>query len=325
MRIFGLRWPLWATLVPLLAAMGAYAWWWQGRLDAYRAKIIPWLGTGATYGGFPYRFQADAGPLTRTLVGTDTRLTLSVDRLTVDRQPWSAALSVLGFAHPRIAAAAPGLMGASAALVAPQGRASLDTAFGRLTRLSGEFTDAVVSTGLLPVPIHAHHFEMHVRETPVAPFLLPTGPRMPTQAEAVLRGEGVQLGGGDALALEARLAVTAASPLRSARGWAVQSGTVEISHLTLTDANGIIVDANATIVPEAGGVLHVAGSLTTICPRSVLAAMTGQGAPREYRARIPLRIAFGGPVGAVVPLTQPSGLGAFTVRAQEMPCPVLRR
>jgi hypothetical protein len=324
MKMFGQRLPLWITIVPLLAGLLAYALWWKGKLDLYRAETRPWLGAGALYGGFPYRLQADAGPVTRTLAGADTRLTLSAARVTVDRQPWQASLSVIGFAGPKLDAAAPGLGGARAGILAARGRASIDTAFGRIVRLSSEFTDAIVTLGILPMQVTVGQFEVHMRETPVAPILLPTGPKMPAQAEVVVRGETVRLGGGDALALEARLAVTSSSPLRSARGWAAGAGTVELQRLTLGDAHGIVVDANATIVPGPDRGLRVTGTLTTVCPSSVLAAMAGKEALREFRARVPLHIAFGGPIGAVVPMTNLAALGRFGVRAQEAPCPVLR-
>lgn len=323
MMIFGQRLPLWITILPLLAGVAAYALWWHAKLSQYRAEMRPWLGTAAAYGGFPYRLQADAGPVTRTLTSADASLTIAGARVTVDRQPWRAGLSVLGFTEPKIYATAPALGGARALVVAPRGRASIDTAFGRITRLSSEFTHATVTLGLLPMPVQAGHLELHVRETPVAPILLPTGPKMPTQAEVVVRGEAVRLGGGDPLALDARFAVSASAPLRSAGGWAAGAGTVEVEQLTLSDAHGIVVDANATIVPTPSGELRVAGALTTVCPRAVLAAMAGLDAPHEFRARAPLRIVFGGPIGAVVAMTDAAALGRFGVRAQEAPCPVL--
>ena len=323
MMIFGRKVPLWATVIPLLIAFAAYGWWWNARMDRFRTEVGAALGpeVAVTYGGFPYRLHAETARTALERRRVDTLARLSVDRMRLDRQPASGALTVAGVAGARVLLEAAGIAGARAELSAPGGRASVHVDGDRLARFSAEFTGARAVLGVLPVPITAGTFEVHVRETPVAPIAMPTGPRMPVQAELRASGTGVRLGGGDPLAMEADVAVTAASPLRSARGWAAQSGTIEVRRLTLADKLGIVVDLNATVVPNGAG-LRVAGAITTVCPRSVLAALSGERlAAPEYRARIAQRVAFGGPVGAV--MTQ-GGLGAFTVRAQETPCPRLR-
>ena len=325
MRIFGRTVPLWATLFPLALAVGAYWGWWDARLETYRRELAPWVGANAVFGGFPYRLHAAAGPVTLGRRGTDTSLGVSAHRVTVDRQPLAMALSVIGLERVQVRALAPGFATAGAILLAPRARASVNVDSGRLARLSTEFFDPVLTSALLPATMRAALFELHLRETPVAPIALPTGPAMPVQAELRLAGEGVRLDGGDPLGMEADIAVTAAAPLRSVRGWAAQSGTVELRRLRLWDKGGTVAEVSATVVPH-GGVLEIAGTVTTVCPRAVLALLDQRpAAGTEYRARTPQRIAFGGPAGAVMAKLDTAGLGAWTVRAQEAACPVLRR
>ena len=100
---------------------------------------------------------------------------------------------------------------------------------------------------------------------------------------------------------------------------------MELRRLRLADKGGVVAEVAATVVPR-GGVLEMAGTVTTVCPRAVLAALAHRvpGAP-EYRARVAQRIAFGGVAGAVTAKVDEAKLGAWTVRAQEAACPVLRR
>ncbi len=324
MKIFGLRLPLWATLVPLLLAVLVYWRWWEARLGEFRSDVAV-AGMPVIFGGFPYRLHGEAGRTTLDRVREDTRLRLDVDRLTLDRQPAGRGLTVIGVAAPKLRAEARGLEGARLEIDAPGGRASLHVDNDRLARFSAEARAARVVVGLFPAAITADRLETHIRETPVAPIALPTGPRMPVQGELRAAASGLRLDGGDPLAMEADLAITAAAPLRSVRGWAAQQGTVEVRRLTLSDRLGVVVNLSATAVPRADGKIEIAGTATTICPLSLLAALERRAPPRpEFRARLAQRIAFGGLAGAVVARTDASGLGAFTVRAQEPPCPRLR-
>ena len=323
MLMFGRRIPAWATLLPLLLAVGAYSFFWMRARAGFEAEIAGVLGPGArATGGFPYRIEGKLGAvsLARAQGGASVRLD-GADAV-LERQPFRPALTVLGVKRPRLDAGLPGYARATLTIAAVSGRASIDTAFGRLARLSTEWPDARLTLGLVPVALRAAHLELHLRETPVAPIATPPGPAWPTQAEAVARAAGLSLDGGAPLTMEATLAVTAPAPLQSAKGWAAQGGTLEVRRLTLADARDTVVDLAATIAPRADGTLLVNGSLTTICPVAVLAAFAHAPAPAEYRARIPVRIAFGGAVGSVAPTT--TILPRFTVRAQEPPCPRLR-
>ncbi len=327
MKLFGRTVPLWATLIPLALAVGLYWRWWDARLVTFRADVGAALGPTITvqYGGFPYRLHAEGREIALARTAADMTASLQVTRFSVDRQPAAESLSVIGLASPRVAVEANGLAGARFAITAPSGRASVRRDGGRLVRLSAEFRDAALVLGLIPAKLTFASFELHVRETPVAPILLPTGPRMPVQAEIRAGGGGLRIDSGDPLTLTADLALTAASPIRSARGWTAQSGTAEVRRLTLADRLGIVADLSATVVPRGGG-LEMAGTVRTVCPRTVLAALAHRplGKP-EYRARTVLVIPFGGSAGAVSARVNEPALGAWTVRAQEPPCPAIRR
>ena len=327
MTLFGRRVPVWATLFPLVLAVAAYWGYWGHKRDQFRAELASVLGPmPVTFGGFPYRLQADLGRASLTRERTGSIVRLSADRMTIDRQPWTPSLSVVGAKEPRLLAALTGIGGARLDVEAPRGRASLNSAYGRLDRLSAEFEGARLWLALVPAMGRADHLELHIRETPIAPIATPHGPTFPTQAELIARSTGLRLDDGAPLTMEVSLAATAPAPLRSVKGWADQGGTVELRRLTQADAHGTVLDMRATAVPLPNGRLEVNGVLTTDCPRTVLAAFARERSPGvEYRARTLIRIPFGGVVGSIAPTVDAAGLPQFTVRAQEAPCPVLRR
>lgn len=321
------RVPVWVSVIPLALLVGCYYAWWSQKNDQFRTELTRAVGPVALQmGGFPYRLSADLGRVALHREGAASFVRVCAERMTIDRQPWRPALTVVGAEQPRVLAAIPALGGARLDIEAPHGRASVDTAFGRLARLSAEFEGARLWLGLMPAMGRASHLELHLRETPIAPIATPRGPGWPTQAEAVARATGLTFDDGAPLTMDATFTVTAPAPMTSVHGWEAQDGTVELRRLTLSDAHGVVVDANATAVPLSNGRLEVGGSLTTVCPRSVLAALARTRPPTvEYRARVAQRIAFGGVAGSVAATTDEAGLGAFTVRTQEAACPVLRR
>lgn len=327
MTLFGRRVPVWATLVPLVLSVAAYWGYWSHKRDQFRNQLTGVVGPmPVTFGGFPYRLQADLGRATLARERTGSIVRLSADKMTVDRQPWSPNLTVVGAKEPRLLAALTGIGGARLDVEAPRGRASLNGAYGRLDRLSAEFEGARLWLGLVPAMGRAAHLELHVRETPIAPIATPAGPTFPAQAEMVARATGFTLDDGAPLTMEASFAVTAPAPLRSVKGWADQGGTVELKRLVLADAHDTVLDARATAVPLPNGRLEVNGVLMTECPRTVLAAFAHARPPGvEYRARTLIRIPFSGVAGSIAPTVDAAGLPQFTVRAQEAPCPVLRR
>ena len=323
MTLFGRRVPVWVTLLPLAAAITAYFLWWDGQRDLMRAELARVLpGVAIETGGFPYRLQANLGPTALRRDRPASFLEARASAVEIDRQPWNAELSIIAAREPRLEVAADGIAGARLDIEGGFARASLNTAGGRLQRLSLGVDGARVWLAALAVPARAERFELHVRETPsaAAPGARATPPR---QAQVVVRATALRLDGGDPLALVATLDVTAARPLAGVRAWAA-GGTIELERLTLADATGTVAELRATAVPRRDGRLMLAGTVTTLCPRTVLAAFAGRVPAAEYRARRPTRIAFSGLAGAVRPAIDEAGLGVLPVRRQLPPCPRLR-
>lgn len=321
------RWPLWLTLLPLIVGIGAYWLVWRGFADRFASDIHTVLPQAASdVGGFPYRLEDQ---LTAPVLRHDSpglRASASADLAVLNRGPWQPDLTVLALKQPRLNIAVPPLAGATLALAAPVGSASLrlDSQRGatRLARLSTHFDNATLAVGLLPTPIAADSIELHLREITLAK---PDGasPTPAPVAQFVLKASGARYGGGDALALTADFTANAATLIRSYAGWAPR-GTIELTTLTLTDANGEVLRASGTAVPQAGH-LAIAGTITTVCPQMLRAAVTGTPARPEKRLRAPVRMALT-VQGGVTTLGDPGGGWASRpVRGQLPPCPVLRR
>ena len=313
------RVPLWLTLVPL--ALGIIIYWfvWSGFRDRFAndiAMVLP--DAKPAIGGFPYRLEAElAAPVLRhASPGLAAQATAA--REVVNRGPWQPDLTVFSSLRPHVLLAVPPLAGATASIDAETGLSSLHLADGRIARLSNVFDGALVRTGLVGFPATAAKLEVHFRETPVTPSAAAL--KGPAQAQIVVTGENVRLGGGDPLGLTADVALTAGQPLKSYAAWA-SGGTAEIKFV-LRDRTSEVLAAAATAVPS-GGKLQLAGTITTVCPNSVRAAFAGAPPPSEQRARMPVRLAFSGQPGAWV-LADPAA-APHPVRAQLPPCPVLRR
>lgn len=317
------RVPLWATLLPLLIGIAAYALWYDGARRAFRQELAAALpGQTFVLAGFPYRLQANLGGVAVRRAAGGAFLEVRAEAAEVDRQPWRSALSVVGARALRLQVAAAGVVGARFQLEAPTARASLDRGGGALRRLSIEAPDARLWLALLPGVITASRIELHARETPT---LVPTpGPRAPVQAEAVVRGQRVRLGSlGAPLTLEGAFRVTAARPLTTVDRWRA-GGTVEIARLTLADAGGAVAELAATLSPGRGGRPMLAGTVTTVCPRAVVAAWNGTQPPLEHRARRPVVMAFAGEAMAVRLRLDLATLATAPARRREAPCPRLR-
>ncbi|MFN7175250.1 MAG: hypothetical protein ACK4MT_11250, partial [Thermaurantiacus tibetensis] len=101
--------------------------------------------------------------------------------------------------------------------------------------------------------------------------------------------------------------------------------TAEIRSLTLSDPTGEVARLSATLVPDGAGRLRVAGTIETVCPASVRAALEGAPPVSEQRSRRPETIAFEGllPRDLRVAPRDPSKPPP-PVRAQEPECPRLR-
>lgn len=312
------RIPLWLTVVPLVIGGGVYWTIWSGYRDTLRADIAAVIpGVPVTIGGFPYRMQATAGAA-RIARDGPIRLLLSATGALINRAPWQRDLTIVRTNAPVADVAVP-LAGATARLTAATGVSSLHLAKTGIARQSNVFTTAALRTGLIAAPVAATTFEVHLRETR-ARSNEAWAPTPPEQAQVVLAGLGVRIGGGAPLALAADIGITAAARLSDFAGWAA-GGTVEIRALTLSDAGGEVVRLAASAVPVAGR-LRFAGTVTTVCPSTVAAAFAGTSPPRELRLRTAVRLLFGGTPGAFT--LAAADTTPRPVRAQAAPCPKLR-
>jgi hypothetical protein len=86
-----------------------------------------------------------------------------------------------------------------------------------------------------------------------------------------------------------------------------------------------VARVKATIVPIGRSGLRLAGTIETVCPASVAAAIAAAPPVSEQRLRAPVQLAFQGVPGAVTLAPLPADLARRAVRAQLPPCPVLRR
>jgi len=96
--------------------------------------------------------------------------------------------------------------------------------------------------------------------------------------------------------------------------------------MTGSDATGEIFKLDATVVPLVAG-LRLAGTIATVCPLAVQAALNGTAAPAEQRLRSPVRLALETslPSGGAVALSgMPADLATRARRGQLPACPRLR-
>lgn len=321
------RLPLWTMLLPLVLGIAVWAWLWRGHaagLEADLARILP-PGTAIEAGGFPYRLEVDVAPLDIALDDVALQARLKAANATVNRVPWQRERQVMNFGDTVAEIALKPIQGAVARIVSPEAQASLRLEDGRIARLSILWEGAEIQTGLFATPATARHFEAHLRETPAKDGQKETAsPKLPTQAQLVLSGQDVRFGGGEPLELSIDSELTAGAPIVSLASWA-DGGTAEIRSATLRDATGEVARAKATLVPDGMRGLTVAGTIETVCPATVRAAMEGQPPVSESRARKPELIAFSGTLpGKLVPAPRDPAKPPPPVRAQEPPCPRLR-
>ena len=317
------RVPLWLTIVPLLLGGVVYWHFWSGWRDTLRTDLAAAMpGAAVTIGGFPYRLEADVAAPRYGLDGP-IRLTVDAVRARANRTPWQRGLTVVRTEAPGVGIAVTDLPGVRVRATAVTSVSSINLGPGGIARLSTVLAALKATTGLFAAPVAADHFEVHLRETR-ARSNEAWSATPPQQAQVVLSGTGVRFGSGAPLTLAVDAGVTAASPLRTFAGWA-DGGTVEIRSAVLSDATGEVAQLVASAVPVAG-TLRLTGTVTTVCPATVAAAVNGTAADAhaapESRRRSPVRLAFGGTIGSFVlaplPVDAPT-----TVRAQLPPCPRL--
>ncbi|WP_426165639.1 hypothetical protein [Sandarakinorhabdus sp. DWP1-3-1] len=319
------RIPLWLTLVPLVVGIAIYGWLWSGWAREFRATIEDWLpGATVSISGFPYRMEADvAAP--RLAGGDVVRLTAAADRARINRGPWQPELTVIGTDRPRfsvtvgslLSATIAGKSAASSVKVVSEGGAT------RLVRLSSVIEAATARLGFTPVAIAADSLELHLRERRDE-VAIPGSPAGAPRGQLVLAGERLRFGTGDALTFAADMLVTGDTRLTGYDAWA-RSGTIELTSLTLSDASGEIASVKATLAPQGRTGLRVAGTITTVCPASIAAALAAAPSPSEKRLRAPVRLSFEGVAGAVTLGGLPADLATRPTRGQLPACPVIRR
>jgi hypothetical protein len=321
------RIPLWATLIPLALGIAVWGFVWRGYAAGFEAdlrQVLP-ADVGVDAGGFPYRLEARLDSVKLDHRDAALELGLAAEGATINRVPWQRDRQVITVGKSQARAALAPLTGANVVLDAPEALASLRLDAERIARLSLVWQKPAITTGLIAIPIRADSFEAHLRETPAGGTVggKPAGPRLPTQAQLVLSGEAVRFGAGAPLKLALDSEMTGPGPITSLAGWE-RGGTAEIRSATLSDATGEVARLAGTLAAD-GGRLRLAGTVETVCPATVRAAIAGEPAPREMRSRVPERIAIGG--------TLPGGLTAAPrdpakppppVRGQEPPCPALR-
>jgi 1-acyl-sn-glycerol-3-phosphate acyltransferase len=320
------RVPLWLTLLPLLLFAAGWWWIWDGYRDRLVDEVAALVPPEARLesGGFPYRLEVRLTPLRLDTRDVALSFGLRADAVTLHQVPWKPEVVVANLDMPEARLVAAPLEGVSFQLSAPRAQASLRRDGERLVRLSSVWEEARIATGLLAVPLQARRFEAHLREAPAAGAEPGAGPAGPIRAGLVLRVSGLRAGAGDPLALLLEAEVTAGTRLDSLAAWTAD-GTVEIRGATLADEHGEVARLEATLVPDGAGGLRLAGTITTVCPASVRAAVAADPPVSELRLRRAVSLPLSGtlPGGLAVPAASP-GSPALPVRGQEPPCPRLR-
>lgn len=319
------RIPLWTTLVPLLLGVAVWAFIWRGYeadLAADLQSVLP-PDAGIETGGFPYRLEARLGAMKLEQQDSALRLALAVDGASINRVPWQRNRQVISLGRSQAQAALLPIPGAEFQIDAPAAQASLRLDGKRIARLSAVWQQPEIRTGLFEAALKASQFEAHLRETP-AKGTAPGGRSpFPTQVQLVLNGTEVRIAQGAPLALALTGELTAPQPITSLATWQ-QGGAGEIRSAVLSDATGEVARLSATVSAD-GGQLRVSGTVETVCPASVRAAIAGAPAPAEQRSRKPERIAVSGTLpGGLVAAPRDPGKPPPPVRAQEPPCPRMR-
>lgn len=312
------RWTLLLALLPLLIGLAVYGQLWRGWARQFETTLAGWFpGQQVQVGGFPYRLETELAKVRLEHDG-GVKLALMADLLRLNRGPWRPELTVVQGQGVTLSAAFAGL---SPKVTADAGTASLKLDGERLARLSIVLPGARGNTGIGP-DFTAERLEFHARE--IKGLADPAGPRLPSRGQLVVGAAGFKLGQGAAISLAGDLAIRGAARLDDYARWA-STGSVD-AVLTGSDATGEIFKLEATIVPLNAG-LRLAGTIVTICPISVQAALNGTVPPAEQRLRAPVRLAreTSLPAGGAVALSGvPADLATRARRGQVPACPRLR-
>lgn len=318
------RWPLIVSLLPLLLGLAVYGQFWRGWAAGFETTLASWFpGRRVEVTGFPYRLEAELTQVGLARQG-GVRLGLAVDRLRLNRGPWRPELTVLQGQGVELAAATGGLMARVDAGVATASLKIVPDSAGvdRLSRLSIVLPHASGNAGLGP-DFRADSLELHLRE--ILGAAADAGPSLPARGQLVVVASGFTLGAGAPISLDGDIRARGPGRLDDYRRWADQGGSLDVT-LRGSDATGEVFAADASVVPLGGG-FRLAGTITTVCPLSVQAALNGTAAPAEQRLRAPVRLALESalPAGGAVALSGiPADLPTRARRGQLPACPRLR-
>ncbi len=311
----------WLALLPVLLGLLGWWLWWDRAAGRWQAQLGEVLTRPERVIGFPYRLQADFGPLALARAHGGAGVEARASSATVERafaRPWPHVFAATGL----VARAEAGLpAGIALGLEAPALRGSLDLAGGQLNRLSLVMPSARLELGWLGGALNLAEAELHLRQVPAA---LPAQDRPGAVAELVLTAARARFGtAGAPLVLDARATLLQQGALRSVADWVAAGGALRIDRLTLADATGPVLELSGGIRPGSGVPLVLAARITTPCPASVLAALQGRPPAPEFRRRVPVSLTLAGPPSR--PVVEPSAdaLARRPVRAQEPPCPML--
>ncbi|MEI6487202.1 MAG: hypothetical protein WCO11_13190 [Sphingomonadales bacterium] len=309
------RWPLLVSLLPLLLGLAVYGQFWRGWAAGFETTLAHWFpGETPAVTGFPYRLESELAGV-RLARGP---VTANVSRLRLNRGPWRPELTVMQGQGVAVAAR---LAGLGPRLAAAVGTASLKLDGERLARLSLVLPRARGNAGFGPDFV-ADSFELHVREIS---GVAGDGPELPVRGQLVIGATGLRLAAGAPIALAGDIMARGSSRLDDAARWLASDGSLD-AVLTGSDATGEMFKLEATIVPVQGR-LQLAGTITTVCPLAVQAALAGTAAPAEQRLRAPVRLALDSALpatGAVLLSGIPADLATRARRGQVPACPRLR-
>ncbi|MGB3722525.1 MAG: hypothetical protein WA979_06875 [Pacificimonas sp.] len=310
--------PFLIALAPLIIGLGIYFIYWRGEAEALSTAISSVTGEDAGVAGFPYRLNARLNGLTVERGGENAAVRIVAGESEIGSGPFRAGLYV-GYLRDVEVDAASGLPSLTAKITAPEARGSL-RADALIERLSMRFERATVETPLFNRPVTARELELHFRETPN-----PTPSDMatpPGQAEGRLAGL-FDFANAASVRVSLPLVVTATAPLTSLSGWR-DGGTVEVENAEIAIGGAPLATFDATLAPLPDGALAIAGTLTTDCPLTTTALLTGRPAPaEEFRTRRAAEIALGGSLGDLS-LRRLDTASGGRVRSQEPPCPGLK-
>ena len=322
------RWPLLLALLPLMLGLAVYGQLWRGWAAQFEATLASWFpGQKVVATGFPYRLESELSGVTLAHEGV-VRLRASIAGLRLNRGPWRPELTVMQGEGLVLTALVPGL---SPRVTAAAGTASLkldsdSRGQTRLARLSIVLPQAQGGIGLAGEgpSFKADTLELHAREMAPAAAGVASDPRLPQRGQLVINADGLRIGQGAPISLTGEAMARGRTRLLDWSRWATGDGSVDLV-ITGRDVTGELFALDASLVPAGAG-LRLAGSIRTVCPLAVQAALAGAMPPIESRLRVPVQLAIEAqlPAGTAVTVRGlPADLAARSRRAQLPPCPRL--